>query len=295
MTMAKKIFLTGSNGFIGRNIKESLGQFYNIISPNSRDLDLLNEAAVHKFLRKNKFDVVIHCATHNATVVSDKNLSKVLQSNRRMFFNIARCDKFFGKMFYFGSGAEFDKRCPIIKVKEIDFDKKIPIDDYGFSKYIMTKYIKSTSNIYNLRLFGCFGKHEDWRIRFISNAICRVIFDMDVTISRNVYFDYLYIEDLVKIVKCFIEMKKIRYKEYNICSGKKIDLITLAGKILKVANKKTIIKVLRKGLKAEYTGDNTRLKAEIKNLDLLEIDDSIKKLYDWYSQNKFIIDKEQIR
>ena len=64
---------------------------------------------------------------------------------------------------------------------------------------------------------------------------------------------------------------------------------------MKVANKKTIIKVLRKGLKAEYTGDNTRLKAEIKNLDLLEIDDSIKKLYDWYSQNKFIIDKEQIR
>lgn len=290
-----KILITGSNGFIGRNLKEQLWEFYNITALSSKDLNLLDEEKVYTYLKKKNFDIVIDCATHNATVVSDKDLDKVFFNNLKMFFNLARCSKYFGKMFYFGSGAEYDKRFPVVKVREIDFDKKVPVDYYGFSKYIITKYIKSADNIYNLRLFGCFGKYEDWRIRFISSVICRIIFGMNITISKNVYFDYLYIDDLVKIVRYFIDKKKIKYKEYNVCTGKKIDLITLAEKVVKVGNKKTKIKILENGLKPEYTGDNSRLMAEMGSLNFSKIDDSITELYHWYEQNKALINKGQIR
>lgn len=41
--------------------------------------------------------------------------------------------------------------------------------------------------------------------RFISNAICRALKGMDITLHKNVYFDYLWVDDLIKIISFFIE------------------------------------------------------------------------------------------
>ncbi|KKQ91416.1 MAG: NAD dependent epimerase/dehydratase family [Candidatus Woesebacteria bacterium GW2011_GWB1_39_10] len=290
----KKILITGASGFIGRNLKEGLENEFNVYAPSSKELDLLNTEKLKKYLKEHKFDVVIHAATHNATRVSDKDLSQVFKNNLLMFFNLARLNSLYGRMFYFGSGAEYDKRYPIVKAREIDFDKRIPVDDYGFSKYIMAKYIKNVDNVYDLRLFGVFGKYEDWRIRFISNAICRVIYDMNITISKNVYFDYLYMGDLIKIVKYFIDKKEIKHKEYNVCTGKKIDLVTLGKKVKELSKKKSEVRVAKEGLGKEYSGDNSRLLKEIGEFKFTPLDESIRELYKWYFEKKIKLDKQEI-
>ena len=289
--MKKKLLIIGSTGFIGRNLKEQLQSNYHIFSPTSKQLDLLNEDKVKKYLEKNYFDIVIHSATHDATKVSNKDLSLVFKNNLRMFFNLVRCHNLYKKMFYFGSGAEYDKKNYTPKMKEDYFDTHVPIDDYGFSKYIMAKYIKNTPNIFDLRLFGVYGKYEDWRIRFISQSICRAISNIDITINQNVFLDYLHIDDLAKIIKIFIEKEKIPYQHYNICTGKTIDLISLAKIIIKISGKKLKIKIKEKGLKKEYSGNNKKLLKYIGNFEFTSKKSAIEKLYQWYEERSNLIDE----
>ena len=156
----------------------------------------------------------------------------------------------------------------------------------------MNKHALASNNIYNLRLFGLFGKYDDWRYRFISNACCKAIFDMPISMRQNARFDYLYIDDLVKIVKWIINHTPL-HKTYNVCSGEVYDYKTLAIKILKLSQKNDLeILIQKSGLRDEYSGDNSRVKQEMSDINFSKIDDSILKLYDWYDKNQSIIDRE---
>ncbi len=290
----RKILITGGSGFIGHNLKELLSNDFKIYVPTSSQLDLTNSDKVRSYLKKNKFDTVIHCAVYMVTRNSKKDPSKELRLNLRMFFNLTRCNKYFKRMFYFGSGAEYDMQNYIKKMDESYFDKNIPQDDYGFVKYISAKYIESLDNVYDLRLFGIFGKYEDWEIRFISNAICKVIYNMDITIKQNVFFDYLYVEDLTKVLKKLINIKKIPFKHYNICTGKSIDLLTIAKIIRDISGKNIKIIVKKTGLKQEYSGNNKRLLDLIGKFNFTPIEKSIEELYTWYLKNKKIVSKKKL-
>jgi GDP-L-fucose synthase len=289
-----KILITGGAGFIARNLFEQLNNEYTVISSTRQELDLLNSKQVFDFIRNNKFDVVIHTANYDAAPKhSTKDPLKVLEHNLKMFFNIARCKDDFGKMIYFGSGAEFGRENWIPKMKENYFDQHVPSDQYGFSKYIMTKYAQVNSNIYNLRLFGVFGKYDDWRTRFIPNACCHAALNLPIKINQNRFFDHIYIGDLVQIVKWFINNNPPK-NVFNICTGDVYDFKTLAEKIINISRKKLDILMEYEGLGQEYSGDNSLLLHEKKDFNFTPIDESIKDLYDWYNLNKHLIDTNKI-
>jgi UDP-glucose 4-epimerase len=288
-----KVFVTGGNGFIGRNLKEQLGERYVICSPTSAELNLIDERAVLDYIKKHSFDAVVHAATWNATRNSTKDGSKVLENNLRMFFNIARCSGSFGKMIYYGSGAEYDRRHWIPGMKEEYFDAHVPADAYGFSKYLMTKYTEYSKNIYNLRLFGVFGKYEDWEIRFISNACCKAARDLPITIKQNVFFDYLSIDDVVSITEWFLG-HEAKDRCYNVCAGKAVDLLSFAKMVLKAAGKQLPISVGSEGLGTEYSGDNGKLLQEIKKYSFKDTTQCIDELYHWYVSTVTKIDKNKL-
>ena len=207
-----------------------------------------------------------------------------------MFFNIARCSDHFGKMIYFGSGAEFNRENWTSKMKESYYNENVPIDQYGYSKYLMNKHSLESSNIYNLRLFGVFGEYDDWRYRFIPNACCKAVLGKPIKMRFNSVFDYLYIDDLVKVVKWFINNTP-KYKNYNICTGECYSYKDLAEKIKRVSGKDLDIVVENDTGGYEYSGDNTRF-CEESGIKFQDIDDSIKKIYNWYNQNNSIIDEK---
>ncbi len=288
-----KILITGASGFIGRNIFEQLKDKYKIYAPLSSELNLLEDDKVLEYLKVNHFDLVIHAATWNATRNSKKDLGEVLNNNLRMFFNLARNGNFYGKMIHYGTGAEYGRGHWIAKMKEEYFDAYVPQDDYGFSKYIISKYAQRSRNIYNLRLFGVFGKYEDWEIRFISNACCKAVHGLPITIKQNLLFDYMHIDDLVKITEWFIRHSPGE-KVFNVCTGKTHSLLTLAKKILAVSGKTLDIRVSKKGLGKECSGDNSKLLKETGNYQFRDLNNSIKELYLWYLYHKKRIDKKKL-
>jgi len=285
------ILITGANGFIAKSLNESLSSYYDIDMCNRQKLDLLDADEVFNYIKKHHFDVVIHGATYDAAPeFSTKDPKAVLENNLRMFFNLARCEKHFGKMIYFGSGAEFDRPNWTPSMSEDMFDRHVPSDQYGYSKYLMNKHARSSSNIYNLRLFGLFGKYDDWRYRFIPNACCKVLLDMPITMRHNACFDYTYIDDLVAIVD-WVMTSEPNHRDYNICTGHSHNYTTLADQILDISDKNLEVIVEDASPPYTYGGDNTRL-VEESGFMFAKIRESIADLYGWYCQNRGIINKE---
>ncbi len=289
-----RILITGGKGFIARNLFEQLQSEYTLISRSSQELDLLNPAEVSDFIRQNRFEVIIHSATYDAAPKhTTKDPTKVLENNLRMFFNLARCEDHFGRMIYFGSGAEFSRENWKPRMSEEFFDRHVPADQYGFSKYVMTHYSRLNEKFINLRLFGVFGKYDDWRVRFIPNACCYAVFGLPIKIRQNRIFDFLYIDDLVKIVKWFLHNKP-RRNVLNVCSGKTFEFKTVAEKIIRISGKPLNAEITMGGFDKEYSGDNSRLLDELKNFEFADFDESIKTLYEWFESNKHLIDKNTL-
>lgn len=288
-----KILITGASGFIGRNLAESLAFHYDIVAPSSAELNLMDSSAVRTYLCTHRFDVVVHAATtrSNRRMAAPADL---LDRNCRMFLSLARNAGLFGKMISFGSGAEYDRRNLPPRVKEDYFDTSVPADAYGFSKYICAKYIERSDNIVNLRLFGVFGKYEDYTVRFISNACCRALKGLPIVIRQDVVFDYLYIEDLARITSWFIEREPC-YKAYNVARGEGVALTELARIVGEVSGRNSQVLVRQPGLAPEYSADNGLMRKEIGDYRFCEFSQSIRELYLWYATTQERIDADSLR
>jgi UDP-glucose 4-epimerase len=288
-----KILITGGGGFIGRNLVAQYGARHQVLAPARAELDLLDAAAVAGYLQLHRFDAVIHAATvrSNRLLGSDPGL---LERNCRMFFHLASHPRHFGRMLFLSSGAVYGREHSIQRIPESSFGRHIPSDPYGLSKYLCASSIAEAGNIFELRLFGVFGPHEDWRVRFISNACCRAVWDMPVTLRQNAFFDYLDVEDLGRLLEAFLT-GEFRHRHYNVCAGRAIALRTLAEKVVRASAKPLEIELGRPGLGAEYSGDNAHMLSEIPGFQFRDMDDSILRLYRWYEERKSLIDASLLR
>lgn len=288
-----KILITGGSGFIGRNLAEQYAPRHEVAAPSRAELDLLDADAVRAYLERHHFDAVIHAATERANRALGSS-PELLNRNCRMFFNLARNPQAFGRMLFLSSGAVYDRAhwCP--RLAESDFDNHVPADEYGFSKYICAHAAAGMERVCELRLFGVFGPYEDWRVRFISNACCRALWDLPVVIRQNVFFDYLDVDDLGRILECFCT-KNLRHRHYNVCTGRSLDLKTLAETVVAASGKALAIEIRNEGMGRECSGDNTLMLSEIPGLRLREMDESVARLYQWYENRKSAIDPALLR
>lgn len=289
------IFITGSNGFVGSHLKEYFNKNYSqyiLFTPSSKELDLCDENAVDKYILSNKIDVIIHLANRGgdrATI----DMKNIIEYNLRIFFNIVKHEKNIKKIISFGSGAEYGKHKPIIDVKEEDYLLSQPLDEYGFYKSITSKYIENSKKIVQLRIFGAYGEYENYRYKFISNAIVKNILKLPIIINKNVYFDYIYIDDLVKMIDWILH-NETKEKIYNVTTGQKIDLITLVNYVNEVSDFKSEIKILNDGLNNEYTSNNQRIMSELKNFEFTSHKDAISKMREHFKVNIENLNKDCI-
>lgn len=273
----KNILLTGSGGFIGSHLKEYLQNKYNLFTPRSFELNLLDGLSVKKYIETNKINFIIHSASCGVRITADATIEDVAKPNLEMFNNLADCVNPNCPMITFGSGAEYDKSRPLQKIKEEDFGKSIPKDPYGYSKYLISKEIEKQENILNLRIFGIYGQGED-ASRVTSCIINDNLNHRPITLNQNVVFDFIWIDDFCKIVEHFIE-KPTKEKFINVSPTESIQIVDLANIVNDFSDFKSEIIIKNKGLNKEYTGNNNKLIKEIKDIKFTSYKESMKKFY----------------
>ena len=269
-----KVLFTGGSGFIGRNVIPILREKYEIIVPTRSELNLLDTKEVEKYVTNGKFDIIIHSANPNPSKNENDKINKMFYDSLKCFMNFFRVRKYFGRMYVLGSGAEFDKRDNIINIKEEEIERSIPEDDYGFAKYIINTIISQSNNIFNLRVFACYGP-TDAESKFITHVIQSVLDNRIITIRQDCRFDYMHVFDLAKILDYFIEHEP-KYKDYNLSSGETYLLSEIANIVKDEMKSELDIKILSSGLNNEYTASNERLINECK-IDFIKLREGIRK------------------
>lgn len=280
-----KILITGGSGFIGKNLHEGLKKDFKVFIPSSKELNLLNFYDLQKYIKENKVDVIIHSA-----VPCGKNICENIVN---MQFNVLANSTYVDKIYSLGSGAEYSKNRNIKKIKEDSFGKIIPTDDYGLGKFFCSCLNKKHNNVTTLRIFGVYGKYENYLFKFISNAIVKGLMGIPIVVKQNVVFDYLYIDDLVNIIKRLL-VKKNNETDFNITPTESIDLLKITSIINKYLTKKTEITFLNKGLNYEYTGSNKKLLNVFKNYRFTSYEDGIVNLMKYYRKNIDHYDKKKL-
>jgi GDP-L-fucose synthase len=184
-----KILITGSNGVIGSFLSKKLRE-HDVYTPKRSAVDFTNREHVDKlFNSHDKFDLVIHCAAIGGHRKYHDSWD-VLDSNIRMYYNILEYKNKYDKFITFGSGAE----------NYLDYTP------YGLSKKVIHNSILDQINFYNIRIFGLFGEGEI-ETRFIRSALTNYINKKPIKIHQDKFMDFFYIEDLLTVVKYYIETK----------------------------------------------------------------------------------------
>ena len=271
----KKILLTGGTGFIGRNILSVLREKYDVVAPTRAELNINDQGGIDAWLKENKADVLVHCAIVNPAKAVDAGRS-VLADTLKAFLCLTRHP--FEKIVYIGSGAEYDKAKNIVNVSEEDIGKRVPADEYGLAKYALNKIARSSKNIINMRIFGCYGPMEPER-RFIRHAVDCCLKNEPVTIRQDCRFSYIFVKDLARAVLRVLE-SETRFHDYNICSGT-YKLSELAEIVKKQMNNPLPTQIGAEGFNNEYTAINTRFTKEFPDFEFTPIEQGIAEQISW--------------
>lgn len=273
----QKVLLTGSGGFVGKNLKPFLeSKGLEVLAPRSSEYNFADLKTVQKIIADFKPDIFILAGFYGiSTPVPPKD---IYEKNLQILNNFIAESK--GKpIFTFGSGAEFDKSSDIILAGDESWANTPPADFYGRAKYLISKEIKKHTNVWNLRLFGVYGPHEV-QTRFITHAINCVLKNEPITMRQNVRFSYLEVGDLCRLVYHFLQNLP-EHKFINMVPPNTVEIVELAALVNKISGANQPIIRAKEGFANEYTGKPENLLKEIPNFDFTPLETGVKKLYEF--------------
>ena len=245
----KKILITGSNGYVARNIAKNLCN-YDLTFTERSNLNLLDPKTVKNFFKYNYFDVVIHTATSGGSRL-EKDNSDVFFENCIMHQNILDNASSFDKYISFGSGAELDRRYDIDP--SVDIKSSFPIDPYGMSKNFIAKSGLLYPNFHNIRIFNVFNEDE-LSTRMIKANIINYINKKPIVIHQDKWMDFFYMNDLCEVLK-FVINSNSPQKIINCSYQEKYKLSTIAEIINQLSNYKVDIVIESNSFGLNYYGD----------------------------------------
>ena len=263
----KKILITGGNGNLAKMIYNGLHNNHTIHNPNRQQLNILDFNALKLYLETNTYDILIHTAISGGRRTKEEN-GDVTHTNLLMWENILKFSDKFKMIIQFDSAAIYDRATDIMNRTEEDLFT-VPTDYYGFSKYVIYNRSLQYNNIYNFRVFNIFHINEE-PDRFIKKCFLAKRDNTSVTIFEDKYFDFVYEDDFIKIIKHYVDNTDNQaglHKTINICYDTKYKLFDIAKMILGSDN--NIIVNDSKCLK-NYCGNNNKLNQLGIQLDGLE-------------------------
>lgn len=256
------ILFTGAKSFLAKELADyfiSSKLRNNLILTDRKTLDPTNKKLVEDFFNDIKVDIVVHTAIKGGKRNHKENIND-LYDNISMFENLSKVSHKFKLMFNFGSGAEFDRRNSIHRAKEQHVELATPLDYYGMSKNIITRKINSMNkNIFNLRLFGCFGAREEQQ-RLFRSTYNKLLNNKSPIIHQDKEMDFVYSKDVGKIIEHIIRYENPSIpRDINICYKQKYKLSEMVNIVKSLTNKDNDVIIEKSNLSNSYSGCNERL------------------------------------
>jgi len=235
------ILITGTNGFIGRNLASYLYtrmdvKSHRVVPINKGVLNLLSREDVKNYFNTFKFDVVVHCAIEGGNRTQE-NIHEVYDTNMNMFNNILMYMKPGTRLINFGSGAEF-----------------INGHHYGRAKRHMNAIGRHElgDSYAHVRLYGCFGPYESGN-RFIRTAMLNYANSKPIVIHQDKLMDFVYIKDVIGFISKLVF--KYELDEYNLVYKDKYTLHSIANVINNLEEKKVPIELETPYIGEPYIGE----------------------------------------
>jgi UDP-glucose 4-epimerase len=272
-----KLLILGGTGFIGKNLKEAFSEKtnYSVLAPTRQELNLYNDQDCRDYLKVKKPDFVIHAAV-DITSAENSLVS---------FFNIYNSSNFFGHLLQIGSGAEYDRRHYKPKMNESYFGKSVPVDTYGLAKFMIASVLEDSDprKFKNLRVFGIYGKYEDYSRRFISNNICRALSGMKISMNKDMLFDFISVNDLSNLlINHFDNLYIFDKVSYNFCSKEPKYLSDIARILCDKLNQNDFAIKDASELNPEYSGDPSEILSLLPDFNYIDLEQSISELINYY-------------
>jgi len=177
MGIDSRIYVTGANGMLGRNLVDKLkGKGYRKImhAPGSKVFDLRNRKAVFDFFEKNKPEYVFHLAARVGGIKANmKNPVEFLRDNLIININIIdACFKFkVRKLINLGSSCIYPKcsKQPMSEEDLLDGKLEPTNEGYAISKIASLRlceyYNKQEgTNFISLMPPNLYGKYEEFNL-----------------------------------------------------------------------------------------------------------------------------------
>jgi dTDP-4-dehydrorhamnose reductase len=184
----KKILVTGGDGRFAEILKKE-NKKLNLYFASKKNCNILNKSSITKIISKIKPDIILHTAALSRPMeIHDKDISKSIELNIIGTANLVQiCSKFNIKIIYFSTSYVYEGTRG--KYKETDPVK--PFNNYGLSK-----------------LGG-----ECSVLMYDNSLILRITMTEKPFLHKNAYgnliSNYMYHEDLVKILPKIINKKGI--------------------------------------------------------------------------------------
>ncbi len=278
------VAVVGSNGFIGGNLVSSLmynksirlflfgrnekSVFENRIPYNKIDLNNTYEIIYHF----KKIDFIYYLASSTIPANSYYNPKKEIEDNLIPFINFLECISTIGnKKIVFVSSAGTVYGNSNINTSENTI--KNPINPYGINKLTMEYYLKYFGERSGLksvifRISNIYGENQNTvnGLGIINTFLENILSNKEVIVYGNgeITRNYIYVQDVVKILTQVLldEFKTI--EEYNLCSDKSLSINEIIYEIEKITDINFKITKLpnRKSDIQNIQLDNTKLKSK---------------------------------
>lgn len=312
----KKVLVCGADGFIGRNLAESLakrddfelyGTFFNssfLSNPKIKMIksDLTNKEDVNKAMAG--MDIVIQAAATTSGAkdiiskpyyhVTDNAIMNSLIFRAAYEHNVSHLIFFSCTVMYQPSD---------IPVKETDFDANQEIFPkyfgVGWTKVYIEKMAEFYSRIGNTRytvirhsnIYGPHDKFDLERSHVLGATMTKVLTAENGKIvvwgTGEEERDLLYISDLVDFVDLTINKQKSKFELYNVGSGASISVDNLVKKII-IASGRNLEMEYDKSkptIKTKLCLDISKVKDFLGWFPKVSLDEGITKTMDWYKSN----------
>jgi len=209
-----------------------------------------------------------------------------------MHYTIETASQYCGRVVILGSGSEYNPTRYKPLMSESHYSIDYPPDTsntYIHSKYTISRLHQNSpyTNIYNLRLFGVFGPHEDYNRRLISNNLYNFHKNGFLSYSSNISFDYIFVDDVLDAIMILASSSSPMYRTYNVCTGNPRKFDFIVSQIAEIVScDPSLIKCENPGPNTfEYSGNPSLFESEFNykiekttfNSALIEVDNWLKR------------------